>query len=397
MIALLLQNFDFELADPEYKLSIHKTLTIKPRGLYIRARLRDGLTPASLQRRLLGGKVQAPSMTLSPLQRAGTTPDTSQSQDLLICYGSNMGTCQALAHILSRDAAVHGFNATVLAMDRIQPHRIIPSTPIVIVTASYEGQPPDNANTFIRWLQGLTESPLAGVHHAVYGCGNRDWVDTFQRIPTLVDDIFKRCGSTPLVKRGASDAADGNIANEFDTWADGELWPALKSRYFPGQAADHTVTPHSKIEILQGSKDRNGLPGGSMAIVEENQILTAPDEPQKRHMRVRFSSETDYQVGDHLAILPANHDATVKQVMNRFGLAHDTKFVTPTGNEQSVYAHLRDSLEINNVATEKVGKLRYILAGTDKSRIFERSLHPYRKVISVIQSRTRSQIKLEAR
>jgi cytochrome P450/NADPH-cytochrome P450 reductase len=96
---------------------------------------------------------------------------------MLICYGSNTGTCQTLSHALGREAHVHGFSATITTMDDVQQH-ISPSTPIVIITASYEGKPPDNAVNFMKWVQSLTDSPFTGVRHAVYGCGNRDWVGT---------------------------------------------------------------------------------------------------------------------------------------------------------------------------------------------------------------------------
>jgi hypothetical protein len=41
-VALTVQRFDLALADPEYELQLHSTLTIKPKNLHIRASLRPG-------------------------------------------------------------------------------------------------------------------------------------------------------------------------------------------------------------------------------------------------------------------------------------------------------------------------------------------------------------------
>lgn len=357
MVALLLQNFNFKLADPDYELAVKKNLTVKPKDFFIRATLRDDLTPATLQRRLLGGQAHSLQSSVPDsarkIERADSPLQESDLKNLLICFGSNTGTCQTLAHALSREAHAHGFRTTVMSLDQAQPH-ISTLTPIVLITASYEGEPPDNAVQFIKWLERLTDSPFAGVHHAVYGCGNRDWVDTFQRIPTLVDDAFIRCGSTPLVKRGVSDAADSNIFNEFDHWADEKLWPALEKQYHPDTSPRSSEAVPVTIDIMQSPRNTGMLPDGGQATVEEVKLLTAPGEPQKRHIKVRLPEGMAYRAGDHLAILPANHDDTIKKVMNRFGLAHDTKMAVGSGDEHSVYTYLRDYVELNQAATEKV-------------------------------------------
>ncbi|KAF2650408.1 fatty acid hydroxylase [Lophiostoma macrostomum CBS 122681] len=350
--ALLLQNFDFELFDPNYTLEVKKTLTVKPKDFNVRARLRDGLTPGTLQRRLLGGLSstrrtnlieERTSMTIKNIQRYDL-------KDLLICYGSNAGTCQTLAHVLSRNSSSHGFRAQVLPMDNAM-ELVSTEIPIVIITASYEGEPPDNAVKFVKWIGHLTESPFAGCHHAVFGCGNRDWADTFQKIPSIVDDTFKRCGSSPLVVRGVSDATDNNIFNEFDRWADQSLWPALAKVYHI-EVREDTVSEIA-LDIIQNTRATVLLQGGGQAMVQEARVLTAPSEPQKNHLKVRLPLGMAYESGDRLAILPVNLDARVKDVMTRFGLAVDARVANSEKCEQSVYTYLREYVELSQIATEK--------------------------------------------
>src|ERR1051326_3679319 len=47
--AMILQNFDLSLDDPNYEMKVVQTLTIKPKNLFMRASLRAGITATQLQ------------------------------------------------------------------------------------------------------------------------------------------------------------------------------------------------------------------------------------------------------------------------------------------------------------------------------------------------------------
>ena len=88
------------------------------------------------------------------------------------------------------------------------------------------GQPADNAAHFVEWLSSLSGSELSKVSFAVFGCGNHDWVSTYQRIPTLCDDLFAKLGGKRLLARGAGDAGSAEFFETFDHW-EAQLWTAL--------------------------------------------------------------------------------------------------------------------------------------------------------------------------
>ncbi|PVH99192.1 putative cytochrome P450 oxidoreductase OrdA-like protein [Periconia macrospinosa] len=384
VVALLLQNFNLELSDPNYELSIKKALTIKPQNLRVHARMRDGLMPLTLQRRLLRSG-DSPSIKLNSSSHSAPQAqcpfDISKIQPMVICYGSNTGSCRILAHTLGREAISHGFQAEIFPMDKVES-RISSSSPIIIITASYDGKPPDNAGGFVSWLQSLTESPFSGVHHAVFGCGNRDWAESFQRIPKLVDETFTKLGSSTLVQRGLSDAADGNIANDFDLWVDEQLWPALEKHYQP-TAAPNTKHGNEQIfKIFEDERTTGMLPDGGFATVEDTQVLTAAREPEKRHIALRLPNSTNYRAGDYLEIFPSNSDATVRQVMTRFGLTLDAKLTTPKGEHHSIYTYLRDRVELNRNATSKQVRVIYeSLPESTAQKISSEFLHSNNKTI----------------
>ena len=163
---MLLQNFDFALDDPSYQLEIQQSLTIKPKNLYIHATLRR-------EHAIAGGSTGSDH---SSAAKKGKIPnavkeDTSAG-NMSIFYGSNTGTCESLANSLASAATAHGYKADVNILDKATETKP-KNGPVVIVTASYEGEPPDNAVHFVNWMNGLKGSELSGVKYAVFGCGNR--------------------------------------------------------------------------------------------------------------------------------------------------------------------------------------------------------------------------------
>lgn len=217
VMAMLLQNFNFMLDDPNYTLKIKQTLTIKPKDFFMRATLRHGVTPTQLEHRLAGDKI-APTIKREASGAVASSKTKVKGKPMSIYYGSNTGTCESLAQRLASDAIAHGFLATVVdALDAA--HQNLPTDqPIVIITASYEGQPPDNAAMFVDWLQNLKGKEMDNVSYAVFGCGHHDWANTFHRIPKLVDAKLEELGGTRIAPIGLTDAAQGNMFTEFEAW-----------------------------------------------------------------------------------------------------------------------------------------------------------------------------------
>ena len=132
--------------------------------------------------------------------------------------------------------------------------------PVVIITASFEGepffggwsrisahscsgQPADNAAHFVEWLSSLSGSELEKVSFAVFGCGNHDWVSTYQRIPTLCDDLLSKRGAKRLLDRGAGDAGSGDFFETFDHW-EINFWSILdKVRLIRSRRYPHLTIP----------------------------------------------------------------------------------------------------------------------------------------------------------
>lgn len=222
-LAMILQYFDLRLVNPSYILRVKETLTQKPDGLEVHATLRDIHASSQIEKSLFGGESSPHrSRELPPLQNfVGAT-----SKPITILYGSNSGTCEGLARSLASRSVAHGFTANVATMDS-SISNLPKDQPVIFLTASFEGEPADNASLFFEWISSITDDTMRGLTFAVFGCGHRDWALTYQKIPKIIDKELERLGATRLVCRGESDVSMGTVLDDFDSWTDEKLWPAL--------------------------------------------------------------------------------------------------------------------------------------------------------------------------
>ena len=140
VLAMILQNFDVTLDDPKYKPVVKQALTIKPDDLYIRVTPRKSMDATAMDNHIHSNGVKGVHT------RPVSQPDAAVAigKPMTILYGSNTGTCQAFAQRLASDAGAHGFQAEVRNLDSAT-NALPGDRPVVIITSSYEGQPPDNA------------------------------------------------------------------------------------------------------------------------------------------------------------------------------------------------------------------------------------------------------------
>ncbi|KAF2791002.1 cytochrome P450 [Melanomma pulvis-pyrius CBS 109.77] len=360
VMTMLLQNFNFVL-QPNYIFGMKQTLTIKPKDMYMRAILRDELTPTILQQRLSG---QVVAKTKEVKKAAAAGPSGGSGVPITIVYGSNSGTCESLAQRVATDAASHGFSVTKIdCLDSI--NGAIPTNqPVVIITASYEGQAPDNSGHFVSWMEGLdkTKQSLKDVSYAVFGCGHKDWSQTFHRIPKLLDTTLAESGATRVVEIGLADVSTGKVFADFEEWEDNVLWPALASRY--NATSDINAGPKLGVNVAISTPRASTLRQDvKEAVVVRTETLTATDygKARKKHVEIRLPETTTYSSGDYLVILPINPKANVHRAMRRFHLPWDAHLeittdgptTLPTNTTLAANDILSSYVELSQPATKR--------------------------------------------
>lgn len=358
VMAMLFQNFNFSLGDPTYRLEIQETLTIKPKDFFMKASLRHGMTPTELEQQL-AGKATATDRHRGPSGQSVAHMKSTRAKPLAIFYGSNSGTCEAMAQRVAADAAQHGFRATTVAPLDAASKNMPKDRPVIIVTASYEGQPPSNAALFVSWIERLKGKEMEGVSYAVFGCGHHEWVQTFHRIPQLVDSTLHQLGGNRIAPLGTTDAGEGDMFSDFETWEDDSLWPTLQEMYGTEDCRDGGDDGLDvEISLPRKAKLRHDV--DEAAVVSARTL--AASSSVKNHIEIQLPTGKTYRAGDYLAVLPFNPKRTVSRVFRRFGLSWDATLTIssnrpttlPTDAPISASDVLSAYVELGQPATKRV-------------------------------------------
>src|SRR3984957_20522956 len=330
VLAMLLQRFEF-VDFANYQLETKQTLTIKPANFILRVKPRAKRAStaffAAPQRSPSPIAASAPS----PASAAATDPDTAvdaHATPLLVLFGSNLGTAEGIAHRVADDARSRGFAATVGALDD-HADALPKQGAIVVITASYNGQPPDNAAKFCQKLRdpALPSDAFAGVEYSVFGCGNRDWSATYQAIPTLIDAELEKHGGKRIYKRGEGDAR-GDFDRDYRGWY-GELFPSIaKALDLPAARAEAKMAAPrisvSFVNRLATSPIMRSYSAVAMTVRVNRELqrrdCERPSERSTRHIEIALPSGVSYSAGDHLGIVPRNGLETIRRVLRRFKL-----------------------------------------------------------------------------
>ncbi|MBT2582843.1 bifunctional cytochrome P450/NADPH--P450 reductase [Planococcus sp. ISL-109] len=310
VLGMILQHF--ELVDhADYQLDVKETLTFKPDGLKMKVKSRRNVQVFQTPPAEETAETLVESKPKHAIKSHGTP--------LLVMYGSNLGTAEGVARELAETARHQGFEAMAAPLDDYAGD--LPAEgAVLIVSASYNGNPPDNATRFMDWVISADEADLNGVTYAVFGCGDHNWATTYQRVPSILDEQLAASGASRLLARGEGDASE-DFDGDLEKWQE-RLWPTLADHFdLDFEKGDHSTSQVS-MEFVSGisyapvARTYDAF----TAIVADNSELLRTDERSTRHIEVQLPSDVSFQEGDHLGVLPENSPALVNRALNRFDM-----------------------------------------------------------------------------
>ncbi|KAK7678479.1 hypothetical protein QCA50_018539 [Cerrena zonata] len=387
-LACIIQKFDFVMKDPSYELKLKQTMTVKPKDFYIHAVPRTDKikrVPRPVPKRTA-------SQVAPAVPQATTVPSSSLPENappLYVLYGSNSGSSEGFAQRVASDAARYGFRASFATLDSAV-NDLPTDGPIVIVTASFEGEPADNAAHFVNWLVNLHDQKLVNVRYAVFGCGNRDWARTYQKIPRLIDETLEQRGAQRLVSRGEGDASSFEFFSSFDDWCQ-NLWKILPEEYHTTINEGQATSGIEIKELDAGTSRATALrqPDTALGTVLENKVLTASGAATKRHIVIELPENALYRPGDYLAILPTNPLRSVQRAIARFGLSPEQQITLssvgptslPTDTPITVSSLLSGYVELSQPATTRdLHTLSQVESSESTKQALQESIDSYEKV-----------------
>lgn len=269
----------------------------------------------------------APEVSAQPIP--GHASAMKQGTTLSVLFGSNLGTCRALAKQLAEDATDMGCTVTVAPLDDTAG-ALPDADATLIVTSSYNGQPTDDARGFMAWLS-RDDAALAGnPNFAVLGVGDRNWADTYQAVPKRIDARLTELGATPLVPLADADTS-GDLTGAVEEFS-AALWAALAQRFGDPDAAPVTAIDeplydlHPIVGPVTAAIDARFMVV-PMTVVENDELVSADNAlgQAKRHVQVALPDGVGYQTGDHLTVLADNPPELVDAVLEGLGIDPDRR------------------------------------------------------------------------
>jgi cytochrome P450 / NADPH-cytochrome P450 reductase len=339
-----------------YQLKVKETLTLKPTGF------RLDLAPRTAADRIHPARTATATATKQGPHASGRA---KQGTTLTVLHGSNLGTCRAMARQLADEAEDRGFTAVAAPLDSYAG-KLPTDGPVVVVAASYNGKPTDDAAHFVPWLNDADDD-LSEVSFAVLGVGDRNWAATYQFIPTQIDARLAELGAARLVNRCEADAS-GDLTGDIESWTDG-LWTELLTRYGDPDAEPIAADSSDRfydVRVITGPVTAaldaryEVVP---MTVLANSELVDveSPLGRSKRHLRIALPEGVTYQTGDHLTVVPDNPEDLVRRVAKRFGLDLDlvvainprqkTRRAIPVDRPVTIRQLLTHFVELQNPAT----------------------------------------------
>lgn len=239
---------------------------------------------------------------------------------LLILYGSQTGTAEALARRIGKQAGSRGFAPRIKdAADHAQINWGKEST-LLIVTSTYgDGDMPDNAQSFWDWVQSDSAEPvMRHLRYSVLALGDRNYPE-FCAAGRKFDARFEKMGATRIFPRMDCDTDYESGASE---WTEGALAAACRK----------DTNLETSIQIGAPLSPRpaiahNGFSRSSPfpAELRRNFCLNKTGSAKEvRHCELHLGGNgLSYATGDALGVFPLNCPELVSEILRALSCTGD--------------------------------------------------------------------------
>lgn len=264
--------------------------------------------------------------------------NSEPKQPLLLLFGSQTGTAEGLAKKTAKEAAKHGFEPKVVSMEKYESVAWATEPNVLVLTSTYgDGEPPDNAQAFWKWLASDTAPRLDHVKYSVLALGDTNY-SAFCEFGKKCDARFEALGAKRAFSRRDCDTDYEAPAAEWTSAAIGAL-----------KGAPALPLPAAQESLETGYSRKNPY----AAKLSKNLILTAPSSQKEvRHFELLLGdSGLTYEVGDALGVFPSNSPVVVEQILGVLGCDGE-EAIKAGGSEVSLRMALTKHCDITKPTNE---------------------------------------------
>jgi sulfite reductase (NADPH) flavoprotein alpha-component len=240
---------------------------------------------------------------------------------LTILYGSETGNSKTQAEKLAEKASFKNIAATVYSMYDYNYKKLKEEENVAIIVSTHgEGDPPDMAEDFHKFITGNRAPKLPNLTYSVLALGDKSY-KYFCKTGEDIDAACKAAGAfrlTPLVK------CDVDYEESAEIWMNNfllNLTPPVQS-LSPATSAEsikvqQNITPIADFEFSKKNP--------YMATVLEKVKITGRDSDKEvYHLELSLEgSGITYEPGDSVGIFTKNPESLVNQIIEKTGFNPD--------------------------------------------------------------------------
>ncbi|HRG15294.1 MAG TPA: assimilatory sulfite reductase (NADPH) flavoprotein subunit [Pseudomonadota bacterium] len=276
------------------------------------ARLTDGLDAAALN--WISGYAAglaargAPALAVVPAR--DLFADVAAVR-ITVLYGSQTGNAKREAERLAESLRGEGADVRLVRADAYPARELADERVLfVVISTQGEGEPPDDARSFVEFVAGRRAPRLEQLQFAVLGLGDSSYPQ-FNAMGRVLDARFEALGAKRLFARGEADVDVATVAAPWLVQAREQV-RALK----PASAS----TPVSSAAATSASHGAWHKEQPYTAELLTNQRITARESAQDvRHLEILLDPNLGYEPGDALGVKPRNAAAVVERLVARLG------------------------------------------------------------------------------
>jgi sulfite reductase (NADPH) flavoprotein alpha-component len=274
-------------------------------------------------------------------QAAAAGAQGTTDPQLTVLFASQTGNAAKVAKHLSSAATGAGIHAVAVSVADYKAANLRNERHLVLISSTQgEGDPPDSAVEFHRFLFGKRAPRLEGLSFAVLALGDYSYAN-FCKAGADFDGRLEELGAKRVLGRVDCDVEFQDAA---DAWQ-GQVIEAFKNLLPVTKPAPSPAVPSLLAEDTGYDKARPF----SAAVLERVNLNGRGSDKETFHLELSLTgSGITYQPGDALGILPRNSPTYVREIISAAHLAPDAS-VGVDGKERPLLDALGDTFEVTTI------------------------------------------------
>ena len=301
-----------------------------------------------------------PSVGVGQQQTAASVVAASHLK-LTILYGSHTGRSEGIAKKLGGLLGEKSISANVVAMDDYNPKQLTDEENLLVIVSTHgEGEPPEMAEDFHRFITGKRAPKLPNLNFSVLALGDKSY-KLFCQTGLDIDHALKQAGAKELFPIVTCDVDYEEDAN---TWMNAilEKLAALQ----PATVSSSVATSVQEEAIVYNQKNPFRA-----TVIDKVKITGRDSDKEVYHVELDLDgSGISYQPGDSVGILTDNPPALVEQIIERLNLDAKAPVVLKK-IEYSLNVALRHQVEITLLTRDVIQKYAEKTGNPEVAKILE--------------------------